>query len=62
MAASIEYKFLAISGSLRAGSFSTALARGLIDLLPKGATLAVFTLENIPSYNADEDRDTTLVQ
>jgi NAD(P)H-dependent FMN reductase len=46
---------LGISGSLRRGSFNTALLRNAVDLMPAGSTLAVRTLHGIPLYNADDE-------
>jgi chromate reductase, NAD(P)H dehydrogenase (quinone) len=49
---------LGISGSLRAGSFNTALLRAAAGLLPAGCTLEVATLHGIPLYDGDaEARD-----
>ncbi|MES2483639.1 MAG: NADPH-dependent FMN reductase [Pseudomonadota bacterium] len=44
---------LAISGSLRAGSFNTALLRASAGLMPTGATLDIATLHGIPLYDGD---------
>ncbi len=49
---------LGISGSLRAGSYNTALLRSAALLMPEGSTLEVVTLHGIPLYNGDlEARD-----
>jgi chromate reductase len=42
-----------ISGSLRRGSFNTALLRAAAGLMPEGATLQIETIDGIPLYNAD---------
>src|SRR3954467_6423594 len=39
---------LGLSGSLRAGSFNTALLRAAADLMPQGAKLLVKTIHGIP--------------
>ena len=46
-------KLLGISGSLRKGSFNTALLRTAVGLMPDGAALEVRTLHGIPLYDAD---------
>ena len=45
---------LAISGSLRQGSYNAALLRAAADLLPPGVALTVYDhLEQIPAFNED---------
>jgi chromate reductase len=44
---------LALSGSLRQGSFNTALLRAATGLCPPGVTLALHTLHGIPLYDGD---------
>ena len=51
---------LAISGSLREASFSTAILRALSQEEHLGVTLTVKTLEDIPLYNEDLDTDPPL--
>lgn len=46
-------KLIGISGSLRRGSFNTALLRAATQLMPEGADLAAETIHGIPLYNAD---------
>ena len=47
---------LAISGSLRSGSYNTALARTAQQLVPQGVTLDVATLHGIPLYDGDVEQ------
>lgn len=44
---------LSFSGSLRQGSFNTALLRAATELLPEGMKLEIFDLAPIPFFNAD---------
>lgn len=46
---------LGISGSLRKGSYNSALLRAARDLAPAGATLAEGTIRGIPLYDGDEE-------
>lgn len=46
-------KILGISGSLRAGSFNTALLHAARGMLPPGIELEVATLHGIPLYDGD---------
>lgn len=49
---------LGISGSLRAGSYNTALLRAATRLMPAGSVLEVATLGGIPLYDGDvESKD-----
>lgn len=49
-------RVLAISGSLREGSFNSALARALADLAPPGVEVVVFEgLGLVPPYDQDVD-------
>lgn len=51
-------KLVAISGSLRAGSSATALARALGDLAPAGTTVTLYDeLEHVPPFHPDRDRE-----
>src|SRR5579864_7916587 len=42
-----------LSGSLRAGSFNTALLRAAAGLMPEGSELLVRTIHGIPLYDGD---------
>jgi NAD(P)H-dependent FMN reductase len=46
-------QLLGISGSLRRGSFNTALLNAAATLMPADATLEVRTLHGVPLYDAD---------
>ena len=49
---------LAISGSLRTGSYNTALLAAAKELAPPGVALSIATLHGIPLYDGDlEQRD-----
>ena len=48
-------RILGISGSLRAGSFNTALLRAAAGLQLEGVTLEVATLHGIPLYDGDAE-------
>lgn len=42
-----------ISGSLRRGSYNSALLRAAAEMMPKGATLKIGSLAGIPLYDGD---------
>ena len=44
---------IGISGSLRRGSFNTALLRAALELMPNGAELNIESIAGIPLYNGD---------
>lgn len=46
-------RLLALSGSLRQGSFNTALLRAATGLAPEGVSLELHTLHGIPLYDGD---------
>ncbi len=49
---------LAMVGSLRADSYSRAVLRGLIKTLPARVSVDEASLDSMPFYNADLDRET----
>lgn len=51
-------KILGISGSLRAGSFNTAVLKTMAGRTPDGVTMTVADISEIPLYNGDLDGDT----
>jgi chromate reductase len=50
-----QFRLLGLSGSLRRGSYSTAVLRGLQGALGLRAALDIFPLHAIPLYNEDDD-------
>jgi chromate reductase, NAD(P)H dehydrogenase (quinone) len=50
-----QFRLLGLSGSLRRGSNSTAVLRGLQHALGRRAALDIFPLHAIPLYNEDDD-------
>lgn len=51
---------VAISGSLRAGSFNTMLLRAAIDAVPAGTTLQQASIREIPLYDGDREAESGL--
>jgi chromate reductase len=48
-------RILGIAGSLRRASYNRAALRAATQLVPEGATLETFELDNLPAFNQDED-------
>lgn len=46
-------KFIALSGSLRNGSFNTNLLKAAVELAPEGATIEIFDISTLPFFNQD---------
>ena len=47
--------FVGLSGSLRKGSYNTALLNAITGLLPQDTTMQIASVADIPLYNADLD-------
>ena len=51
-------RIIGISGSLRQGSYNSALLRNAAELLPAGCTLEIASIKDIPLYDGDlESKD-----
>jgi NAD(P)H-dependent FMN reductase len=50
-------KILALSGSLRRGSYNTALLRAARSLAPQGMELEITTLQGVPLYDGDVEAE-----
>jgi chromate reductase len=50
-------KLICISGSLRAGSFNTAILKTITEKNADKASFEIFPLNDVPLYNADHDGD-----
>lgn len=50
-------RLIGISGSLRDGSWNSALLRAAQDLVPPGTTLDIARIDEVPLYNGDLDVD-----
>jgi chromate reductase, NAD(P)H dehydrogenase (quinone) len=45
------------AGSLRKGSYNRGLLRAALEMVPDGATLSTFQLDNIPVFNQDREHN-----
>jgi NAD(P)H-dependent FMN reductase len=50
-------RIIGIAGSLRAGSYNKALLRAAAALMPPGATLEIGSIEGIPLYDGDVEKN-----
>jgi chromate reductase len=50
-------KILGFAGSLRKASYNRSVLRAAVMLVPQGAQLDTFELDNIPPYNQDHERE-----
>ncbi len=50
-------KIVGISGSLRRGSYNSALLRAAVELAPKGLTIEIATIRGIPLYDGDVEAE-----
>jgi chromate reductase len=56
MTSSATHLVLGISGSLRTGSYNTALLRAAAELMPPGMMLEIFDLAPLPMFNPDSEK------
>lgn len=52
-----EIHLVGISGSLRRGSYNSALLRAVQDLAPAGMSLDILDLNGVPMYNWDDEQE-----
>src|SRR5690242_4521921 len=50
-------RILGIAGSLRRDSYNRSALRAAIDLVPEGARIETFELDEIPIFNQDHEQD-----
>jgi chromate reductase len=50
-----QISILGFAGSLRRGSHNRALLRAALELVPNGAKLEVFELDDIPPFSGDSE-------
>lgn len=49
-------KLIAISGSLRKGSYNTAVLRNVVSLAPQGMEIELIDIHEIPVFNQDDEK------
>lgn len=54
-AAAGKYRLIGISGSLRRGSYSTAVLQTIVEAMPEDVTMTTFDIGSLPHYNEDLD-------
>lgn len=52
----MNIQLVGLSGSLRKGSYNTALLQAATSLLPEDVSLTIAAIDDIPLYNADLDK------
>jgi len=50
-------KILGIAGSLREASYNRGALRAAAELVPEGATIEIFDLNDIPGFNQDDEQN-----
>lgn len=55
-------KIIGITGSLRSGSFNTALLRAAKEIAPNSVVLEIATLKGIPLYDGDVETEEGIPQ
>lgn len=50
-----RYRLLGVSGSLRRGSYNTAILQSMADFGSQKAMLTIFPMNDIPPYDGDLD-------
>jgi chromate reductase len=58
MTIAIKPRLLGLSGSLRKGSYNTAILAALAEIVVTEATLELFPLNDVPPYDQDADTET----
>src|SRR5271166_2479315 len=58
MAAQVKPRLLGLSGSLRKGSYNSAILAALAEIVFSEASLELFPLNDVPLYDQDSDTET----